>query len=105
MPSCERIHLPKKPAQIAEQIGSRLSNGQVPASQIAVLARIPGPIHSVLKALTDIGVPATYVGDRAISRSIGVRFVKCIVGVSAGSSDSQAMVARILGLLEHTIGN
>ena len=91
-------------AKIAEQIGMRLSNGQVFASQIAVLARIPGPILSVLKALTEIGVPATYVGDRAISRSIGVRFVKCIVGVSAGSSDAQAMVARILGLLEHTVG-
>ena len=91
-------------AQIAEQIKSRISDGQVPANQIAVLARIPGPIHSVLKALAESGVPATYVGDRAISRSIGVRFVKCIVGVSAGSSDAQAMVARILGLLEHTVG-
>ena len=91
-------------AQIAEQIRIRISGGQVPASQIAVLARIPSPIHSVLKALAESGVPATYVGDRAISRSIGVRFVKCIVGVSAGSSDAQAMVARILGLLEHTVG-
>ena len=91
-------------AQIAEQIKSRISDGQVPANQIAVLARIPGPIHSVLKALAESGVPATYVGDRAISRSIGVRFVKCIVGVSAGSSDAQAMVVRILGLLEHTVG-
>ena len=69
-----------------------------------MLARFPSPIHSVLKALTEIGVPATYVGDRAISRSIGVRFVKCIVGVSAGSSDAQAKVARMLGLLEHTVG-
>ena len=91
-------------AEIAEQIRTRLSNGQVPPSQIAVLARFPSPIHSVLKALTEIGVPATYVGDRAISRSIGVRFVKCIVGVSAGSSDAQAKVARMLGLLEHTVG-
>ena len=91
-------------AQIAEQIRIRISDGQVSASQIAVLARILSPIHSVLKALAEIGVPATYVGDRAISRSIGVRFVKCIVGVSAGSSDAQAMVARILGLLEHTVG-
>ena len=91
-------------AEIAEQIRRRISDGQVPASQIAVLARIPGPIHSVLKALAEIGVPATYVGDRAISRSIGVRFVKCIIGVSAGSSDAEAMVARILGLLEHTVG-
>ena len=91
-------------AQIAEQIGSRLSDGQVLASEIAVLARFPSPIHSVLKALAEIGVPATYVGDRAISRSIGVRFVKCIVGVAAGSSDAQTMVARILGLLEHTVG-
>ena len=91
-------------AQIAEQIKLRISDGQVPTSQIAVLARILSPIHSVLKALAESGVPATYVGDRAISRSIGVRFVKCIVGVSAGSSDAQAMVARILGLLEHTVG-
>ena len=91
-------------AQIADQIRIRISDGQVTASQMAVLARIPGPIHSVLKALTEIGVPATYVGDRAISRSIGVRFVKCIVGVSAGSSGAQAMIARIIGLLEHTVG-
>ena len=91
-------------AQIASQIGSRLANGQFLASEIAVLARFPSPIHSVLAALAEVGVPATFVGDRSISRSIGVRFIKCIVGVAAGSSDAQAMVARILGLLEHTVG-
>ena len=92
-------------ARIAELIGSRLSEGQVPASQIAVLARFTPPIYSVLKALTENEVPATYVGDRAISRSIGVRFVKCIVGVAAGSPDAQSRVAKILGLLEQTVGN
>ena len=92
-------------AWIAELIESRLSEGQVPASQIAVLARFTPPIYSVLKALTEKGVHATYVGDRAISRSIGVRFVKCIVGVSAGSPDAQSRVAKILSLLEQTVGN
>ena len=82
-----------------------LKEGQVPASQIAVLARFTPPIYSVLKALTEKGVHATYVGDRAISRSIGVRFVKCIVGVSAGSPDAQSRVAKILSLLEQTVGN
>ena len=92
-------------AWIAELIESRLSQGQVPASQIAVLARFTPPIYNVLKALTEKGVHATYLGDRAISRSIGVRFVKCIVGVSAGSPDAQSRVAKILSLLEQTVGN
>ena len=72
---------------------------------MAVLARSAAPLNSVLKALTEQGVPATYMGDRAISRSIGVRFVKCIVGVCAGSPDAQARVTRILGLLEQTVGS
>ena len=42
-------------AWIAELIESRLSEGQVPASQIAVLARFTPPIYSVLKALTEKG--------------------------------------------------
>ena len=91
-------------AWIAEHVKSRLIEGQVPASQVAVLARFPSPIHAILKAFAENGVPATYVGDRAISRSIGVRFVKCIVGVSAGSPDAEARVAKILSLLEQTVG-
>ena len=90
--------------KIAEHIKDRICEGQVPANQIAVLARIAGPIHRILSALHANGVEATYVGDRAVSRSIVVRFVKCIVGVSAGSPDAQARVAKILGLLEQTVG-
>ena len=91
-------------AKIAEHIKNRICEGQVPANQIAVLARIAGPIHGILSALHANGVEATFVGDRAVSRSIMVRLVKCIVGVSAGSPDAQARVAKILGLLEQTIG-
>ena len=91
-------------ARIAEHIKSRISKGQVPANQIAVLTRFAGPIQGILKTLTENGVEATYVGDRAVSRSIVVRLVKCIVGVSAGSPDAEARVAKILGLLERDVG-
>ena len=91
-------------AMIAELISSRISQGGVEASQMAVLARISRPIQTVLSALRDKGVPATYVGDRAISRSIGVRLVKCIVGVAAGSPDAKTRVAKTLDQLEQTVG-
>ena len=89
---------------IAELISNRIAEGHVEASQIAVLTRSSRPIQSVLSALKDRGVPATYVGDRAVSRSIGVRLVKCIVGVAAGSPDAKARVDKILGQLEQTVG-
>lgn len=89
---------------IAELISSRILKGQFEPSQMAVLARISRPIQGVLSALRERGVPATYVGDRGISRSIAVRFLKCIVGVAAGSPDAKARVANILGQLERTAG-
>ena len=91
-------------ARIAEHIKSRIRNDQIPANQIAVLTRFAGPIQGILKTLTENGVEATYVGDRAVSRSIVVRLVKCIVGVSAGSPDAEARVAKILGILERDVG-
>ena len=91
-------------ARIAEHIKSRICKGRVPANQIAVLTRFAGPIQGILKTLTENGVEATFVGDRAVSRSIVVRLVKCIVGVSAGSPDAEARVAKILGLLERELG-
>lgn len=89
--------------EIAEHIRNRLSQGEISASQVAVLARFADPIRMVLRALIQKGVPAVFVGDRTISRSIGVRFVKCIIGVTAGSLDAEARVAKTLGNLERTV--